>query len=197
MAVEVAGDRLARASSAEGHRDHDLDPDGVAVPDGGSGTTDPTTGAPSTSSARSRARSASGVRPVSRRPPDVDVVGDCPGTGGSRGSRPQSAGSAGSMREPVVLRPDAQDPLGDRHVVPGRRPGQPRVLGLAVGRRVAPGDHLGVDVRLAAMDLRDRLARRGVDPQVVVERARRRCPTIASAIITHGLVWQKMPAFSL
>ena len=34
-----------------------------------------------------------------------------------------------------------------------------------------PGDHLGVDIRLAAMDLGDRLASRRVDPQVVVERA--------------------------
>ena len=64
-----------------------------------------------------------------------------------------------------------EDPLADRDHVPGRGPGQPRVLGLAVGRRVAPRDHLRVDVRLAAVDVRDRLARRGVDPQVVVERA--------------------------
>src|SRR5690606_19974385 len=38
--------------------------------------------------------------------------------------------------------------------------------------RVAPGDHLGVDIRLAAVHLALLLARRGVDAQVVVERAR-------------------------
>ena len=50
-----------------------------------------------------------------------------------------------------VGRPDAQDPLGDGDIVVGSGAGEPRVLGLAVGWGVAPGDHLGIDVRLAAM----------------------------------------------
>ena len=74
--------------------------------------------------------------------------------------------------QPVVVGTDAEDPLRDRDVVPRRSPGQPRVLRLAVGRRVAARDHLRVDVGLAAVDLADLLARRRVDAQVVVERAR-------------------------
>ena len=35
------------------------------------------------------------------------------------------------------------------------------------------------------------------DLLVVVEGARRRRPIIVSAIMIHGLLWQKMPAFSL
>ena len=68
-----------------------------------------------------------------------------------------------------MLGPDAQDPLRDGDVVPGGRAGQPGVLGLAVGGRVLAGDHLGVDVRLAAVHVADLLARRRVDAQVVVE----------------------------
>jgi len=72
--------------------------------------------------------------------------------------------------EAVEFGPDAEDPLGDRDEVPCGGAGQPGVLRLPVGGRVPAGDHLRVDVRLAAVHLADRLAGRGVDPPVVVER---------------------------
>ena len=136
------------------------------VPGSGSGISVPSIGRPSTTTPhRSACR-----RVALRRPRHLDVVGRAP----EPPRRPEpgpGAGDHGLHPQAVVLGADAQDPLADRHHVPGRRPGQPRVLGLAVGGRVAPRDHLGVDVRLAAVHVRDRLAGRRVDPQVVVEGA--------------------------
>src|SRR5690242_7487318 len=72
--------------------------------------------------------------------------------------------------QPVEFRADPEDPLRDRGEVPGGRSGQPRVLGLAVGGRVRSRDHLGVDVRLAAVDVADLFPGRGIDALVVAER---------------------------
>ena len=64
--------------------------------------------------------------------------------------------------ETVIGGADAKDPLGDGDVVPGGSAGQPGVLGFAVGRRVAAGDHLGVDVRLATVQIAELFARGGI-----------------------------------
>src|ERR1035437_9049226 len=59
----------------------------------------------------------------------------------------------------VVLGPDAEDPLADGHKVPCGGAAQPGVLGLAMGRSVLARDHLGIHVRLTAMDLGDLFTR--------------------------------------
>src|SRR5262245_42692625 len=61
-------------------------------------------------------------------------------------------GDAGIDAQPVELGPDAEQILRDRDEAPGRRAGEPRVLGLAVARRLLAGDHLRVDVGLGAVD---------------------------------------------
>src|ERR1039457_2287136 len=72
-----------------------------------------------------------------------------------------------------------ENPLHDGVVIPRRGAGQPGVLGFAMGGRVAPGDHLRVDTRLAAVHVADWLARRRVDARIVIVRA--------VAIAGHGL----------
>jgi hypothetical protein len=63
---------------------------------------------------------------------------------------------------------DAENPLHDGVVVPRRRAGEPGVLGLAEGGRILAGDHLRVDIGLAAVQIADLFARRGIDAAVVV-----------------------------
>ena len=82
-------------------------------------------------------------------------------------------GRHGSMRSPVVIGTDAEDPLRHRDVRPCRSPCEPRVLRLTEGRRLAARDRLRVHVGLGAVDIADRLTRRRVDAEVVIERALR------------------------
>ena len=78
---------------------------------------------------------------------------------------------AGVDPQPVVVGLHAEDALGGHDEAPRRGPGQPRVAGLARDRRVAPGDHLGVDVRLVPVGLDPVFLRRRADREVVVHRA--------------------------
>src|SRR5271157_714215 len=64
--------------------------------------------------------------------------------------------------QPVIAGADSQNPLRDGVIVPCSRAGQPRILGFAVGARVAAGDHLRIYVRLAAVDVADFLAGRRI-----------------------------------
>src|ERR1019366_9986593 len=71
-------------------------------------------------------------------------------------------------QQAIVGRADAKNPLRDRVVVPGGGAGEPGVLGFSKRRSVTPGDHLGVNVGLAAVDVADFLASGRIDPVVVV-----------------------------
>src|ERR1035438_6277832 len=55
--------------------------------------------------------------------------------------------------QPLELGTNAEDPLGDRDQVPRGGARKPRVLALCVVVRLLSGDHLCVDVWLAAVDL--------------------------------------------
>ena len=95
------------------------------------------------------------------------MVGRAPENARGREAGPVGRNDRGGLQT-LEGGPDAQDPLRDGDVVPGGRASQPGVLGLAVGGGVAPSDHLGVDVGLAAVHLADGLPRRRVDAEVVV-----------------------------
>ena len=127
---------------------------------------------------------------------DGDVVGDAAKFARGGEAWPRFGNHRGNLQA-VVSDADAQNPLRDGVVIPRRGAGEPGVLGFAVGGRVLAGDHLRIDIRLAAVQVADLLARRGIDARVVIDARGRRCRAIVSAMMTHGLLWQKMPAFSL
>jgi hypothetical protein len=79
------------------------------------------------------------------------------------------AGDDGRDSQTAKIGPDAQNPLGDGDVIPGRRARQPRIFCFTHSRRLAAGDHLGINVRSTAMDFADRLAGGGIDAGVVVK----------------------------
>src|SRR5450631_1082171 len=78
---------------------------------------------------------------------------------------------AGMHAQAVEVGAHPQEVLGDSHEIPGRSPRQPGVLGLAVANGVLAGVHLGVDVRLEAVDLALLLEVRRRDLLPVVEGA--------------------------
>ncbi len=100
-------------------------------------------------------------------PLDGDVVDHSAEDARGGEARP-ALGNHRSDLQAVERSAHAQNPLHDGVVIPGRRAGEPGVLGLAEGGRVLAGDHLRVDIRLAAVQVADLLARRGVDAAVVV-----------------------------
>src|SRR5690554_4708746 len=69
----------------------------------------------------------------------------------------------------VEGRTNAQDVLRNGDVIPGGGPREPGILGFAVRRGVFAGDHLGVDVGLALVQLADLFPRGRINALVVVK----------------------------
>ena len=95
-------------------------------------------------------------------------------------------GDARFDEEAVELRLDAQQGLAHGLPGPGGRAREPAVLALAGLFGILAGHHLAEDVRL---DLAELL--------VLREGGRNLLVVPAAPMITQGLLWQKMPAFSL
>src|SRR5262249_18473515 len=57
--------------------------------------------------------------------------------------------------KPLILRTNTEHVARDGHEIPRRGAGEPRVLRLSMPHGVFPRDHLGIDVRLGAMDFAD------------------------------------------
>src|ERR1019366_7179891 len=96
-----------------------------------------------------------------------DVISDATEFAGSLEAAPAFRDDRRDQQA-IIGRANAKNPLCDRVVVPGGRACEPGVLGFSKRGSVTPGDHLGVHVGLAAVDVADLLASGRINPRVIV-----------------------------
>src|ERR1035441_5653278 len=97
----------------------------------------------------------------------LDVIGHAAEFAGSLETAPAFRDDRRDQQA-IVGRANSQNPLCDRVVVPGGGACEPGVLGFSKCGSVAPGDHLSVNIGLAAVDVADLLASGRINPRVIV-----------------------------